>query len=321
MVIFTIGGAGYAVASHAASITTGEPPMGLMIQVSSLSSTITPAKLKSYLDSVRKDHRNPNKPGYINVVVLQDIADQNGNLLTTYLDILKPYLPGGSTPAFDRAYIGTIDLPWTGSGSKYIQGIEDPNFRSLNISQSTTLAKAFKTGYPTVKADWYITYEANLAGFWDSNIETSYVTYINQLEQALSGVSSSKAFMWSPAFWSTYTSVSNNMNLPSLQANLKDLFAKIPSPFYLDLQDFVGQSDGVSTEADALTWINYVHQLAPQLAGLQMNVEQFKQNPDGSIVVGDPIEVPARENYYVKNGIQLGPSWEIRYWHQRLYGN
>src|SRR4051812_34138850 len=91
--------------------TPGEPPMGLIIQVSSLPPSVTPASLKLWLDGVRKDHRSSSKPGYINTVTLQDIADQNGNLLTSYLDVIKPYLPGGLTPAFDRAFIGTVDLP------------------------------------------------------------------------------------------------------------------------------------------------------------------------------------------------------------------
>lgn len=318
MTVFGLIGSIFIINSFAAS--SSEPPMGLMIQVSSLAPNTSPATLKTWLTKIRRDHRNKSKPGYINTVVLQDVADQNGNLLTSYLDVIRPYLPGGASPAFDRAFIGTVDLPWTGSGSKYIEGIGNAAFRDRNVSLSKTVAQAFKKRYPLVEADWYITYEANLAGFWDTNIKNSYVTYMNQLIPALSSITADKAFMWSPAFWTPYRN-EPAWALPDLKTNLTDLFAKVQPPLYLNLQDFVGQSNGASTKEDADTWITYVKQIAPTLGKIQLNVEQFKQNADGSIVAGNSTEVPVRENYYVQKGTTLGPSWEIRFWHKRLYGS
>ncbi|MBI1856850.1 hypothetical protein HY003_00485 [Candidatus Saccharibacteria bacterium] len=316
LVSFGLIGATFLLKSYA--ITSSEPPMGLMIQVSSLAPNTTPATLKTYLSTIRKNHRDKSKPGYINSIVLQDIADQNGNLLTSYLDVIKPFLPGGSTPAFDRAFIGTIDLNWSGSGSKYIEGIANATFRDKNVNLSKTVAQAFKKRYPLIKTDWYITYEANLAGFWDSNIETNYLTYINQLTIALSSVTSGKTFMWSPAFWTPYRN-EPDWALPGLKTNFNDLFSKIQAPIILNFQDFVGQSNGNSTKEDAVIWLTYLKQNVPSLSNIQINVEQFKQNTDGSIVPGDSTELPAREKYYVKNGIKLGPAWEIRYWYKRLY--
>jgi len=307
--------------SHAATPVDNDPPSGLVIQVSTLSPSVTPATLKAWLDSIRQSHRNSGKPGYITSVVLQDIADQNGNLLTNYLNVIAPYLPGGATPAFSQAYIGTVDLPWTGTGSKYIDGIESAAFRSQNVNLSATAAQAFKKNYPKVKADWYITYEANLAGFWDSSIESSYATYINQLVPALSAVTPGKTFLWSPSFWTTYSN-EPSWALPSLQANFGDFFSKVEPHLAIDIQDFVGQSNGATTKADAVTWMKYLKQNWPTANNsIEANAEQFKENSTGGITVGDSVEVPARETYYVQQGFPVGPSWEIRYWHQRLYGS
>ncbi len=300
--------------------TVAEPSQGLIIQVSSLAPTTTPAQLKVWLDHVRNNHRDYTKPGYINNVVLQDIADQNGNLLTSYLDVIVPYLPGGAKQAFSTAYLGTVDLPWTGTGSKYIEGITNADFRNKNVSMSVSSAKAFKARYPKASTHWYITYEANLAGFWQKPTEEAYVTYINQLMASLSAVTPGKTFLWSPAFWTPYRN-QFTWALPDMKTNLNDMFNRISQPLVLDLQDFVGQSKNASTKEDAVVWINYIKQnITKQPSVLQLNTEQFTINSSGAIVAGTNTEVAARENYYAKNGIKLGPSWEIRYWHKRLYG-
>lgn len=303
-----------------AAATAAAPPKGLMIQVSSLSGSASPATLKRWLEDIRRNH-NRSKPGYINTVVLQDIADRNGALYTPYLDVIAPYLPGGATPIFTRAYVGTVDLAFTGVGSKYIEGIESPAFRSQNIDVSRTAAAAFKARYPKAVTDWYITYEANLAGFWDARIERAYLTYIRDLMTTLSGVRANRTFLWSPAFWTQFAD-EPSWAWPDLHANLTDLFTQLPRKLTLDIQDFVGQSGGASSMQSAVSWVRYLQQnWGPYLQKVQMNAEQFTQGPDGSIRTGDPSEVAQRENYYRSQGIDLGPAWEIRYWHHRLYGN
>lgn len=301
--------------AHATVVDT-DPPSGLMIQISSLTSTTT---LKTWMEDVRKNHRNPAKPGYINNLVLQDIADVNGNLLTAYLDVLAPYLPGGATPAFTKVSIGgAADQPWTGSGQKYIEGIEDPTFRNRNVALSVSTGRAFKARYPLVRFDWYLPFEANVGAFWDGNIEAAYVAYVNSMTSGLLAVKAG-GFTWSPAFWTPYRSMASWM-LPALQANLTDFFTKV-RPFTMDLQDFVGQSGGATTKEDAVVWAKYLKtNWASRLVAVQLNAEQFKQDSSGGITAGDPIEVPAREKYYASQGVSVGPSFEIRFWHQRLYG-
>ena len=86
---------GAAPASAADAPTTSNargPSKGLMIQVSSLQET-PPSTLKGWLEDIRRDHHNRSRPGYINTVVLQDIADSSGVLYTAYLDVIAAYLP------------------------------------------------------------------------------------------------------------------------------------------------------------------------------------------------------------------------------------
>jgi hypothetical protein len=323
IVLFGAIGSFWILDSQAATPSGSEPVHGLIIQVSTLSPSVTPSMLQSWLEQVRQlnNTTSKSKTRAIDSLVLQDIADQNGNLLTNYLDVIAPYLPGGSSPAVSQAYIGTVDLSWTGAGSKYIEGIENSSFRTLNINLSKTVAQKFMNRYPSVKTDWYITYEANLSGFWDTNIETSYLAYFNQLIPVLSAVNPGKQFLWSPAFWTAYQS-EPAWALPGLQTNLTDLFTKTKTPLTIDLQDFVGQSGGITTKEEAQAWITYLKQNWQNLlAGIMINAEQFKQNSNGAIAAGDPVEVPVRENYYYAQSTKLGPAWEIRYWHQRFYGN
>ena len=300
--------------------TPSEPSYRVMIQVSSLSPSVSTTQLKSYLEDIRLKHRNTNKPAYINRVVLQDIADKNGNLYKPYLDVIAPYLPGGATPAFDQAYVGTVDLAWTGAGSKYIEGIEDAGFRATNVNTSKIAAAAFRKAYPKNVYDWYVTYEANLAGFWDKKIESAYLTYMNTLIPELNKIYPRGNVLWSPAFWTTLAN-EPAWALPDLKTNLGDLFTNVKPALTLDLQDFVGQSNGVTKKEDAVAWINYLKQNFPgKFNRLELNAEQFKQ-VNGVISVGDSVEVPSRMAYYKTQGVGVGPSWEIRYWHKRLYGN
>lgn len=298
-----------------------EPPMGLMIQVSTLSPSVSPTKLKTYLEDVRLNHRKQSPNRLIYSLVLQDIADKDGKLYTNYLDVIAPYLPGGATATFTNVYVGSVDLAWTGTGSKYIEGIENSAFRNTNVELSTKTAKAFKSRYPKIKSDWYITYEANLSGFWDQNIETSYLAYINQLTTALNGVTNGRTFMWSPAFWTPYRNQPAWGN-ESHKANFNHFFANVNTKLIIDMQDFVGQSKGASTKEDAVTWAMYLKQNWPtKLTDVQMNVEQFKIDATGALVPADMNEIMQRTQYYQKQGLANGPSWEIRYWHKRLYGN
>ena len=309
-----------AAASAPAAGAAGEPSMGLMIQVSSMPGAVSPATLRTWLERIRIDHHDRSKAGYVGTLALQDIASATGALYTSYLDVIAPYLPGGATPIFSNVYVGTVDLGWTGKGSKYIEGIESAAFRAQNIKVSVAAAKAFRARYPKIVTDWYVTYEANLSGFWDAKIETGYRSYIAQLMSALSRVRAGRAYLWSPAFWTSYAN-EPAWAQPGLKANLSDLFTHLPTHLTLDVQDFVGQSGGAASKESAAAWVGYLKKYwHASLAKVQINVEQFTQSANGAISAGTTSEASVRERYYASKSIELGPAWDIRYWHQRLYG-
>jgi hypothetical protein len=136
---------------------------------------------------------------------------------------------------------------------------------------------------------------------------------------ALAGVVVNGAVLWSPAFWTMFAD-EPAWAFADLKTNLTKLFSGLPSRLTLSVQDFVGQSGGGSTPASAAAWVRYLKQYwASRLAGVQINVEQFTQSKDGVISSGSASELPAREDYYRSQGIELGAAWEMRYWHARLY--
>jgi len=90
---------------------------------------------------------------------------------------------------------------------------------------------------------------------------------------------------------------------------------------HMNIQDFVGQSGGVSTKEDAVVWAKYLKtNWSPRMMSIQINAEQFHQTASGGITATTTAKLAERETYYQKQGFKVGPSWEIRYWHKRMYG-
>src|ERR1035438_2004867 len=79
VVVIVLIGVRVMMSTHAAAPVDSDPPSGLIIQVSTLSPSVSPSTLKAWLESIRQNNHAVGQPGYINSVVLQDIADQNGN--------------------------------------------------------------------------------------------------------------------------------------------------------------------------------------------------------------------------------------------------
>lgn len=290
---------------------------GLVIVLSSITNTsITPAIFDAWLTTIQQDHPE------INSIIVQDIANINGTMYTPYLDVLIPYLPGGSKPVtFDDAYIGTVDLPWTGTGTKFVEGIQNSTFRSSNVTLSGTVAAAFKAAYPSCTADWFITYGADLSDFSTTAVSTAYATYVNALMAALNAVTTGKNYMWGPSMdvefahlfapdlWGTYVN--------TLQTNLVTFSAAVTDPLIVNLFDGVGT--GTGEKGNAVAWTQYLSAyLGTNLEGVLLDAEQY-QIVDGTRVAASADEVTERSQYYTDKGITLGPAWDIVFWHLRNY--
>ncbi|HUC36832.1 MAG TPA: hypothetical protein VMR97_06900 [Acidimicrobiales bacterium] len=291
-----------------------------MIQLSTLAEDYSPGQLQAWLGQIC-----PSGVQATGNLVLQDVASSNGTLLTSYLDVVQPFLPGASAhPCFARVYVGTIGPDWTGSGSLYVEGVEDQSFVSGYVAESAAVAKSFVQRYPHVSADWYITYEANLNELYYPQVLAGYESLLSAEINALGSVRGGRQVMWSPAFWYPYSVYSQNtVGMGGLSQSLTQLFATLRSVrggiTAIDLQDYVAGSScqpayNQVTPSDAVGWVHYLQRLSvvPQVV---INTEQYAMDcGTGGIVDGDPSGVLAREAYYQAQGLALGPAFELRYW-------
>lgn len=296
------------------------PSPSVMIQISTLAQTTTPAQLQTWLGQICPAGVSPTGQ-----LVLQDVAASNGQLLTSFLDVLLPFLPGSSShPCFSRVFVGTLEPTWTGSGNAYVEGVEDPAFVAAYLTQSAAVARSFVQRYPKVTVDWYVTYEANLNDLFYTAVLAGYESLLTGQIEAFDSVRSGRHVMWSPAFWFPYSSYSQNVaGMAGLTASLTQLFSGLKSAGLgiqvVDLQDYVAGSScqplsNQVTPADAVGWVRFLQGLGV-IPAVTINPEQYALNcTTGGIVNGDPTEVLARESYYESEGLTLGPAFELRYW-------
>jgi hypothetical protein len=258
-------------------------------------------------------------------VVLQDVAGQDGRLIQPYLDVIAPYLPGGSRACFSRVFVGTVDLAWTGPGSTYTQGVQDAGFRTRYLTLSDAAARAFVARYPRLRINWYLTLEADLNQLYYPAVQQAYRSLLSTEMANLRAVRRA-AVMWSPSFAYPYSAYRSNLpGITQLRANLVDLFATLARTAggvqYLNLQDFVAGSAcepawNRTTPSDAVGWVSFLVGLG-QLPNVELNVEQYAFDcTAGGIGPGNATEIAARTDFYRATGVRLGPAFEIRYWMQ-----
>ena len=303
-------------ASGAQPASAASPPQtGLFIQVASLGPTYSPAQVRSWIERTCKGR----------TVVLQGVAGEDGRLFQSYLDVIVPFLPGGARACFSRAFVGTVDTAWTGPGTKYVEGVQDPTFTQRYLSLSKAAATAFVSRYPRARVDWYVTYEADLNQLYYPGVHQAFRSLLTTEMRNLRAVRPG-AVMWSPAFAYPYSAYrGNTAGMSQLRANLVDLFATLSRDAgglqFLDLQDYVGASScepgwNRMTPQDAVGWVGFLSSLE-KIPNVQLNVEQYAVDcATGTIHSGDPNELASRTSFYRNRNIVLGPAFEIRYWMQ-----
>lgn len=300
--------------------STAPASPSVMIQLSTLSSAVTPTGLKSWLRTICPSGVNPTGQ-----LALQDIATDSGTLLTGYLDVLAPFLPGSSShPCFSHVYVGTVEPVWTGSGNAYVDGVQDATFVADYLARSNAVASAFVARYPTVANDWYLTYEANLNDLYYPQVEAAYASLLSAELQSRHALRSSGHVMWSPAFWYPYSSYhTNTLGMTGLATSLTTLFASLKTVGHgidvVNLQDYVAGSScqpvsNQMTPSDAVSWIGFLRSLGV-IPSVFVNTEQYAMDcSTGGITYADPTSVTGREAYYRSSGLTLGPAFELRYW-------
>ena len=290
----------------------------LFLQVSSLGPTYSPAEVSQWL----ADICNTPTTGSRNLV-LQDIVDSNGNLNTSYLDVIVPYLPGGSVSCFNKVFVGTFGPVWTGTGSIYTNGVEDTTFTTSYVNTSIQLANEFVKAYPQVQVNWYLTYEADLNQLYYPTVESAYASMLSSEMSGLSAIDPNAQFLWSPGFLYTYSGYSTNtLGMQGLDSELGQLFSSLkqvgPGLGTLDLQDEIGTTNcwgsGAMTPSDAVGWAHFLQGVsnAPQI---DMNTTLFDTNcTTGGLVPITSSTALNTESYYLSQSVALGAAYEMRYW-------
>lgn len=291
-------------------------------------SSLTADRAVSILEDIRSQHRANAPNDRVFNLVLTNIADLDGNLYTEILDIIRPYLPGGSLVACDNVFIGTRWLPW-----QWAQYGADPNkwynhyavwggilfsqYRWDNIFYSRKVWKAFKERYDLPWMHFYISMEADLAAFHHSElghqIRLAYEATIIELCKEAKAVEPNRSVMWSPFHWTPFrqTSVAERSRLAD---ELVPFFNNVKNYSgmginFLNLQDSVGARPGIVHKEDAFECIRLVAASHP-FASVRMNVEWFKLDANGIV----PQNAFDRENWYVGQGYKVDAIWEGRWW-------
>jgi hypothetical protein len=291
----------------------------VMIQLSTFAQDYAPSQLQSWLNQIC-----PSGVAPAGDLALQDIATSNGSLLTSYLNVLAPYLPGGSThPCFAHVFVGTVEPSWTGGGSEYVEGVEDSSFVDSYVAQSAAVARSFVQQFPQVTEDWYATYEANLNELYYAPVLAGYERLLGGELNAFNAAAPGREVMWAPAFWYPYSVYSQNtVGMSGLSQSLTALFSALKPEGGLQMIDLTDYVSGSScqpvsnqvTPADAVGWVRFL-QAIPGAPRVVVNTEQYAMDcATQGVVDGNPQAVQSREAYYEFEGLTLGPAFELRYW-------
>jgi MYXO-CTERM domain-containing protein len=304
-------------------------PKSLFVQATSVPTGSDAYITRTWFHKVCTDHRTPGASNYIHNLVLSEIADTQGNLMTDALDIIEDYYG-----CFDNIFVGTRNLD---HADPYVTGMKDSTFRWDNINLSVLVANAYEARFnqlaPASGFHWYISYEANLNYLAsDVTLKNAYAAYLLELSNQLNAIRPGEV-LWSPAFWTPYSSVPSSA---ALQNAIHDVLTTAPGITWLHFQDFVGQAASYNCNttitsygfgaSDAIGYYGLVSAANPgTVASVRINMEHFILGDVSTcgawyIVAGDPTEHTAREAAYEAAGAPMGASWEIRWWYQAHYG-
>ena len=132
----------------------------------------------------------------------------------------RTVLPGRTRACFARVFVGTVDLQWTGTGTKYIEGIQDSGVYQPSPRPVESSRHRIRRRYPATPIDWYLTYEANLNDFFYPRSKAAYRSLLTKEITALTSIRAT-SFAWSPAFWYPHSTYSqNSAGMAQLRANL-----------------------------------------------------------------------------------------------------
>ncbi|KKL83786.1 hypothetical protein LCGC14_1971190, partial [marine sediment metagenome] len=194
----------------------------------------------------------------------------------------------------------------------YGYGMNNSAHRWANLRIQKTLWQKFTRRYPSTPFHFYIQHEGVL-DYWDiSSIRASYEAYLIQSVRDAEKVRPGRAVLWSPAAWE---------GVPFSwfeRRQIKKTFLRIRSASngrgitWLHLQDMMGRGRADVTKEDVRSWYRALKRMR-LFASLAVNMEHFTRRP-GYYGPEEAKVIQEREDWYQRNGVLLGASWEARQW-------
>lgn len=212
-------------------------------------------------------------------------------------------------------WLGGVLYPYSGSGTRYYEGMMDDTWRWNNLISQEMVAKDAVTSQSTANhVGWYLTEEGNIKD-WSFNeaLRQRYEWYYMELLKRLYAIKP-LPFLFSPWAHGVSSSAAVAAYRKTFMGVKQWLLTQhgIDADIRVHLQDAVGM--GNLSREQAKTWALNLQSTAPQIP-VRMNVEYFKR-VNGVFVPGDTPEILNREAYYERSPtIKVGACWEIRYWY------
>lgn len=285
------------------SFTDGATKKSLFVQVA----WFDQYALNHQLEHVRLHHRDRTKDDYIHNIVLDEIGNPYG--LHDNLSVIAPYLPGGYKKAFDNVFVGSNYIPYQGQGSSYSAGMVDSGHRWANLSVQADLWKMFRNSYSNVPFHFYINHEGVLDYFDIPEIRAGYEAYLIQSVRDAHRVKPNRAVLWSPAIWSGKPLTSSEEIAIGKTFRHIEEMSKVVGHYggikWLHFQDMMGRGRRDITKYDVKRWYNELKS-AYNWDSLRVNMEMFNQ---------PAWRIRRREDWYQRNGVAVGSSWELRTWY------
>lgn len=264
-------------------------------------------KVQEQLEHVHLYHKQRGTDNYIHNIVLDEIGSEWTGLHFPVLDVIAPYLPGGTRKTFDNVFVGSH---FVNGNQPYGKGMLNSEHRWANLRVQKYLWQQFADRYPNVPFHFYINHEGDLAQFQYRDIAAAYEAYLIQSIRDAYTVKDSQAILWSPA-------ISNNQPLnwrsrQGVKRTFKNVQSYTNNRLWVHLQDRLGRKNPPTIQ----TVVKQYRQLKSMdvFASLRVNMEMFQSEP--TYGPAPYWKLAEREAYYKNQGVPLGASWEIRFWRE-----
>jgi hypothetical protein len=232
------------------------------------------------------------------------------------LDVIMEYAPGGSRAACDNLFVGSSNLKWSGPGSKYWTGVQDPQFRTAALEVVNEYARLFHDRYRGRYYHFYVDFEAVCNWWTDPGVRSGYVDLLSRWENIYEDIQSGRSMLYAPAYWS--------LPVPDrMETSVFDLFQRVRANSrasrginWVTFQDMFGRKNSWldPTPETTLAWYR-LFKNTDLFDSVRVTPELFETTAT-TYGTGDAGEVASRLTRYDELHIPIGHMFELRYWYR-----